>query len=168
MTAAASDQTERREAVRRLLLARVARADGGRQEALREFVGVTRPDLGPEAAGIIAAKAPPVPLALTEKWIGLFVDRLFETVPAGQIELLCDGSQDNEAALVLAYVMFLESERMERQMAEDLASLGAAQAGQDDALTAEVSRELCLAGERRRTENLRKAAAYQARQGRPN
>jgi hypothetical protein len=159
---------DRRDRVRDLLLARVARADGGRQEALRDFVGVTRPDLGQDAAEIIAAKAPPVPEELTQKWIGIFVDRLFETVPPAQIEILCDGSPDNEAALVMAYVLFLESERMERQMAEDLAALGASRTAAGDALTDDVGRELLLAGERRRQENLRKAAIYKARQGKPN
>lgn len=157
-----------RETVRRLLLSRVAKADEGREEAIRDFVGVTRPDLGQDAAEIIAAKAPPVPLELTEKWIDLFVDRLFEMVPIDQIGLLCDGSPGNEAALVLAYVMFLESERMERQMAEDLAALDAARISQGDAATAAIDRELLLAGERRRQDNLRKAAAYQARRGKPN
>lgn len=162
------DHQSRRHQVRTLLLARVARADTGREEAIRDFVGVTRPDLGPEAATIIAAKAPPVPVALTEKWIDLFVDRLFETVPAAQIELLCDGAPDNEAALVLAYVLFLESERMERQMAEDLARLKTDLSDRQDNLAAEVSRELLLAAERRRQENMRKAAAYQARHGKLN
>jgi hypothetical protein len=168
MTPDRTDQAEQRAYVRQVLLARVARADGGREEAIREFVGLTRPDLGPEAAGIIAAKAPPVPAALTEKWIGLFVDRLFETVPAEQIAVLCDGASDNEAALVLAYVMFLESGRMERQMAEDLARLGMARSAEGDALAAEAGRELLLAAERRRQANLRQAAAYQAGRGKPN
>lgn len=161
----------RREQVRRVLLARVARTDQGREEAIREFVAVSRPDLGPEAAGIIAAKAPPLLPALTEKWIGLFVDRLFETVPDEQIALLCDGSPDNEAALALAYVMFLESARMEKQMAEDLAAagLGPSADGTDGAaLAADVCRHLAMAEEKRRQQALAKAARYQAEKGRPN
>jgi len=151
---------KRRAQIRQILLARVARTDSGREEAIRDFVGVTRPDLGPDAAGIIADKAPSVPAALTEKWIGLFVDRLFETVPMAQIALLSDGSEDNEAALTLAYVMFLESARMERQMAEDLAAWGA---GIDGAAVADdVRRGLALAGEKRRREAAAKAARYQA------
>jgi hypothetical protein len=161
-----------REQVRQVLLARVARTDQGREEAIREFVAVSRPDLGPEAAGIIAAKAPPLLPSLTEKWIGLFVDRLFETVPGEQIALLCDGSQDNEAALALAYVMFLESARMEKQMAADLAAagLGPAADGSDDAtLVADVCRHLAKAEETRRQQAMTKAACYQAnKKGRPN
>ena len=77
-----------------------------------------------------------------------------------QITLLSDGSEDNEAALALAYVMFLESARMERQMAEDLAAWGA---GIDGAAVADdVRRGLALAGEKRRREAAAKAARYQA------
>ena len=108
---------------REILLARVARTeDAGRAEALTAFVGLARPDLGPEAAAIVAETAPRLLPKLTEKWVGLFVDRLLETVPHVQIAELCDGTAENEAALALAYVMFLESARMEKQIAEDLAA----------------------------------------------
>ncbi|OGR40623.1 MAG: hypothetical protein A2051_13070 [Desulfovibrionales bacterium GWA2_65_9] len=43
---------------------------------------------------------------------------------------MCDGSAENAAALTLAYVMFLESARMERQIDEDMAALGAGAAAQ--------------------------------------
>ena len=55
----------------------------------------------------------------------MFVDKLFETAGQQQVEILCDGSQENNAALALAYVMFLESERMERVIAEDMENLEA-------------------------------------------
>lgn len=158
--AQSTTQAKRREQVRQILLARVARTDSGREEAIREFVGITRPDLGPDAPEVIAAKAQPVPPALTEKWIDLFVDRLFETVPIAQIELLCDGGEDNEAALALAYVMFLESERMERQMAEDLAAWGTDANGA--AVVAEVRQSLAQASQKRRREAVAKAERYQA------
>lgn len=149
-----------RRQVRHILLNRVARTGSGREEAIRDFVGLTRPDLGPDAPEVFAAKAPTVPADLTEKWIGLFVERLFATVPADQIGLLCDGSEDNEAALALAYVMFLESARMERQMAEDLAAWGS---GTDAAaVTEEIRQGLARAGEKRRREAQGKADRYQA------
>ncbi len=171
MTMQAND---RRAHVRDVLLARVARADGGRREAIFEFVGVTRPDLGPEAARILAEKTPALLPELTAKWIGMFVDRLFETVPAGQIELLCDGSEENEAALALAYVMFLESARMEKQMAEDLAAcdLGPAPNGSGGTsgaeLVADVCRHLAREDAKRRRESRLKAEAYRAGRGRAN
>ena len=152
---------QRRDQVRQILLTRVARTDSGREEAIRDFVGVTRPDLGPDAPEVIAATAQPVPPELTEKWVGLFVDRLFETVPLAQIELLCDGSEDNEAALALTYVMFLESARMERQMAEDLAAWGADADGA--AVVAEIRSSLTKAGQKRRQEAEAKAERYRAK-----
>ncbi|KHK03317.1 hypothetical protein [Desulfovibrio sp. TomC] len=154
---------------RDILLARIARTgDAGRAEALSAFVGLSRPDLGPDAAGIIADVAPVLPLALTEKWVGMFIARLLETVPHVQVAELCDGSAENEAALALAYVMFLESERMEKQMAEDLAACNLT-AGQDGAdVAAETCRRLAEAEERRRQASLEKAAAYRRDHHRDN
>ncbi|MHC1711721.1 MAG: hypothetical protein AB9872_06205 [Solidesulfovibrio sp.] len=154
---------------RKVLLARVACTnDAGRAEALAAFVGLARPDLGPEAAGIIAEKTPRLLPDLTEKWIGMFVDRLFETVPAKQIELLCDGSEENEAALALAYVMFLESERMEKQMAEDLAACDLPP-GEDGAdVAVDVCRRLAMAEEKRRQNDRQKAEAYKRSKQRAN
>lgn len=161
MTASEKTAEALRETARRALLRRVAKtADAGRAEALAAFVGLTRPDLGPEAAAVIAEKTPRLLPGLTEKWVGLFVDRLFETVPREQIAILCDGSEENEAALALAYVMFLESERMERQMAEDLAAcdLPVGEDGCD--LAADVCRRLAMVEERRRQADHEKVAAY--------
>lgn len=153
--------TALRDKAQNALIRRVARTnDAGRAEALAAFVGLARPDLGAEAARVIAEKTPPLLSALTEKWIGMFVDRLFETVPLAQLELLCDGSEENEAALTLAYVMFLESERMEKQMAEDLAAcdLPPGEEGSDTA--AEVCRRLVMAEEKRRQDDRQKAETY--------
>ena len=118
-----------------------------------------------EAAAIVAETAPRLLPQLTEKWVGMFVDRLLETVPQAQIAELCDGSAENEAALALAYVMFLESARMEKQMAEDLAAfeLPAGTDGADAA--AEVCRRLAVVEERRRQASLEKAQAYRRSRG---
>ena len=105
-TLESTDTAALRARAKAALLARAALVDdAGRTEALTAFVGLARPDLGPDAAQVIAEKTPRLLPELTEKWIGLFVDRLFETVPVRQLEILCDGSEDNEAALALAYVM---------------------------------------------------------------
>jgi hypothetical protein len=53
-------------------------------------------------------------------------------VDAANVELLCDGTDDNNAALVLAYIMFLESARMEKQIDEDLRQHGMGVSGADD------------------------------------
>ena len=157
-----------REKTRAALLARTARTDAGRAEALAAFVGLARPDLGPDAAGIIAETAPRLLPELTAKWIGMFVDRLFETVPIEQIAMLCDGSEDNEAALALAYVMFLESERMEKQMAEDLAAYDLPPGEDGCDLAAAVCRKLAMAEEQRRQNAHRNAAAYRKSRHRDN
>jgi len=101
-----------------------------RLEALNEFMAVT--GTAGNASEQIASLIPPIMHELYEKWITLFIDRLLETVDAKNIELLCDGSDDNNAALVLAYVMFLESARMEKQIDEDLRQHGMQATGQDD------------------------------------
>jgi hypothetical protein len=75
---------------------------------------------------------PPLMPALYRRWIGMFVERLLETTPQEQLAVLCDGSRENDAALALVFVMFLESERMEKQMSEDLQALGS-QPGQGPA-----------------------------------
>lgn len=150
-----------RETTRQALLRRVANTgDAGRAEALVAFVGLARPDIGPEAAAILAEKTPRLLPQLTEKWVGMFVDRLFETVPQEQIALLCDGSEENEAALALAYVMFLESERMEKQMAADLAACDLPPGENGCDLAADLCRRLAMVEEKRRQAGREKADAY--------
>ena len=69
---AAPDTAALREKTRAALLARVARVDAaGRAEALTAFVGLVRPDLGPEAGRILAEKTPRLLPQLTEKWVGM-------------------------------------------------------------------------------------------------
>jgi hypothetical protein len=101
-----------------------------RLEALNEFMAVT--GTAGNASEQVASLIPPIMHELYEKWITMFIDRLLETVDVQNIELLCDGSEDNNAALVLAYVMFLESARMEKQIDEDLRQHGMKSSGQDD------------------------------------
>jgi len=102
------------------VLARISTTPQRRHEALRELFRVTRPDLGDDAAMALAENIPPLVPELHEKWAAMFAARLVETVPGNQVALLCDGAPENGAALTLAYLMFLESERMEKQTAEDL------------------------------------------------
>ncbi len=152
-----------RQHITTVITRQVSRSDSLRQEAIREFLAVTRPDLAAEAAGVIAATAPPLLPQLYARWIDMFADRLFETVPLEQIELFCDGAQDNDAALVLAYIMFLESARMERQIAEDLAGFG--QDGVDETLAAYVWSQLGSIDAHARLTAERKAAQYRVAVG---
>jgi len=105
--------------IHKVLYQRSLESQANRQETIREILGALRPDLAPEKA-VCAAETAPAPLPeMHRKWIGLFVDKLFETAPLPQLEILCDGSEENNAALALAYAMFLESERMEGMIAQD-------------------------------------------------
>ncbi|CCH48208.1 hypothetical protein [Pseudodesulfovibrio piezophilus] len=102
-----------------------------RIDALNEFMAVT--GTAGNASEQIASLIPPLMHDLYEKWITMFIDRLLETVPPENIELLCDGCDDNNAALALAYIMFLESAKMEKQIDKDLKEHG---------LTASANNEL--------------------------
>ncbi len=93
-----------------------------RMEALNEFMAIT--GTGGSAPEKVINLIPPIMHELYEKWITLFIDRLLETVDAQNVELLCDGADSNNAALVLAYVMFLESARMEELIDQDLKEHG--------------------------------------------
>lgn len=119
-----------------LLTERTTQDEARRKEALRDYLDVTQATTDQATSEALAGLIPALMPALYAKWIGMFVDRLLETVPLTQIELVCDGSAENAAALTLAYVMFLESARMERQIDEDMAALGAGAAdeGRDAAL----------------------------------
>ncbi|WP_461211155.1 hypothetical protein [Desulfocurvus sp. DL9XJH121] len=122
-----------REHVRGVILERLDREAGRRAEALTEFFAVTMADADPRAVDRLAELVPPVLPELYEKWVAMFLERFFETVPMDQLEHLCDGSEGNNAALILVYLMFLESERMEAQIDKDLREYGHKMTGADDA-----------------------------------
>lgn len=109
--------------IHKLLYRRVLEAQDGRQEAIRELLGAVRPDMSAQAAACVAETLPPLLPELHRKWIGQFVDSLLATADPQQMAILCDGTEENNAALALAYVMFLESERMEAEIAKDLAGI---------------------------------------------
>ncbi|NJB66540.1 hypothetical protein GGQ74_000180 [Desulfobaculum xiamenense] len=117
--------------IREVLLRKLDQTAERRREALVEFFGVTMGEADQRATERLAEIVPPLLPQLYEKWIAMFLDRLFETVPMPQLETLCDGTDDNNAALILIYLMFLESERMEKQIDKDLHQYGLAQTGND-------------------------------------
>lgn len=120
-----------REHVRSVVMERLEGGEGRREEAVSEFLTVTMA-VDQHTARRTAELVPPLLAELYDKWVGQFVERFFETVPAEQIELLCDGSEANNAALCLVYVMFLESARMEEQIPRDLAEYGMRMTGAGD------------------------------------
>ena len=91
-----------------------------RSEALREVLRVTMPGLDERKLENMTAMAPEIPVSLYGKWVGLFADRMLETVNCEQLEDLCSNSDESNATLMLLYSMFMESERMERVVADDL------------------------------------------------
>jgi hypothetical protein len=103
-----------------------------RQEALTEYFLVTMPNVPEDAAKRLAELIPNLMPDLYSKWIGEFAERLFETVSDEQLQHLCDGSVENNAALGLVFLMFMESERMEKQTEEDLRRYAREHSGSDD------------------------------------
>lgn len=105
------------------VLDRISSEDSRREEALAGVLNLTVPEVDKEIAQDLAALIPALPLSLYEKWAGMFADRLLETVPVEQVEDLCKPGNENRATLILVYLMFMESERMEKQVPEDLKKL---------------------------------------------
>lgn len=130
--------------IHKVLYQRTLAAQDGREEAIRELLGAVRPDMSAASADCVAKGVPPLLPELHRKWIGMFVDRLMETADQAQLAVLCDGSDENGAALALAYVMFLESERMEKIIPQDLSRIeelgGADMEGVAAALCARLTR----------------------------
>lgn len=106
-----------------IILQRLDSDQPRRGEALRDFLALNLPELDEAAVASIASLAPRLPDSLYRKWIGLFVERLLETVEPAQIRDLCSGGEPNAAALGMLYMLFMESERMEKQIPVDLANL---------------------------------------------
>lgn len=114
------------------ILNRFAAATEQREEALSDVLGLTVPGIDETDAQKLAALVPQLPVDMYARWAALFADRLLETVPAAQVEELCLGTEESEATLALVYVMFMESERMEKTVAEDLKELGLRLSGTDE------------------------------------
>lgn len=133
MPAAPTSPAETRTHIIATVLRHLTRTTERRTEALADFLAVTMPDMDERGARAISSMVPNLPDTLYDKWAGMFADRLHETVPHEHVASLCDGSAENDATIALVYVMFMESEKMERQIAEDLQALGLALEGQEDA-----------------------------------
>lgn len=102
-----------------------------RSEALEEFLHVSMPAVDDNAASTLSSLIPSVPQSVYEKWIGLFADSLAQTVDGKILAELCNGTKESNASLSLVYLMFMESQRMEKQIAEDLHTLGLQESERD-------------------------------------
>jgi len=112
-----------------VILARVSMSQERRGEALREYLALSMPNMAEEVSERLVRMIPPVMDDLYRKWADMFAESLLERLPQNQLDYLTNGEPDNDAALALAYIMFMESERMEKQVAEDLRSYGISQSG---------------------------------------
>lgn len=117
------EEAQQRQFIAERILSRIAGKGERRDEALRAVIDLAIPNLDDKAIAGIAAAIPELPLPLYRKWVDMFVDRLLETVCPQQIEELCRGTPESDASLLLVYVMFMESARMERVVARDLKAL---------------------------------------------
>jgi hypothetical protein len=115
------------------VLSRLSGAGERRTAALRDTLGLAAPHLDDNALDRLAPVVPELPPALYAKWAGLFADRLLQSVPRDQVEALCGNSEENNAALLLTYSMFMESERMEKIVADDIRDLAARQLPEEEA-----------------------------------
>lgn len=114
---------EIRERIHATVMARLDSDPERRSEALADFLALSLPDMDESSARSLAGLVPELSRGLYAKWIDIFADRLLATIPQNQLEDLCDGTEENNAAMCLTYLMFMESSRMEKQVAEDLAAL---------------------------------------------
>ncbi len=119
------DIAQKKEYIVSTIVARFGQQSNERQNAISELLDVTLPQLDKAAIAGIAAMVPALPASLYTKWAEMFAQRLIETVSARQIDDMCNGTQEGLATLSLVFVMFMESEKMEKLVAEDLAALGA-------------------------------------------
>jgi hypothetical protein len=153
MTMNPADADRLRKHIVEVILEHVSRDEARRREALSEFFGVTLPAVDDAQTQRLAELVPPLLPVLYEKWANMFAARLFETVPEEQIEDLCRSGEKNRATLLLVYIMFMESERMEKQVAQDLRAHGlqmAPEAGQDAVASYLRARLSSLAAEARK------------------
>ncbi len=123
---------QQRAHIRRTILDRFQQGEDRRQEALQEFLALTMPSASSEHCAKLATLIPAVTPELYDKWISLFLDRLQETVAPEQVQDMCDGTESSNAVIMLVFLMFMESERMEKQIAEDLAVYGRQHSGDPD------------------------------------
>ncbi|WP_035076743.1 hypothetical protein [Maridesulfovibrio zosterae] len=133
------EEVKIREYIHRIIMDKCLGNEDARQDALGEFIAMTMPNIDEGAVKNIKSMIPPI-AELYDKWAVMFIDRLLETVPRNQIEELCSGTSENDSALVLIYIMFMESERMEKQVDQDIASFAPTQNDEAGNLASEYIR----------------------------
>ena len=124
-----------REYIQNAILEKFSQKTEKRTEALKEVLALALRDIDEPALDNFAKLVPEIPANIYQKWAEMFCDRLVKTVQKEQLAELCKESEENRATLALVYIMFMESERMEKVIAEDLKSLGITLSKPDDGAT---------------------------------
>ncbi len=114
------EQQAMKETIVQAIMRRFVNSTERREEALRDVLKLMIASASDAQLGEQIGKIPQLPDFLYEKWATLFAERLLETVPPAQICDMCAGTEEADATLALVYVMFMESERMEGIVAQDL------------------------------------------------
>ncbi|OBQ45817.1 hypothetical protein [Halodesulfovibrio spirochaetisodalis] len=114
------------------VMTRIDNSLSSRSEALREFMDVTLPNIEKDASAEISQHIPTLPPEVYKKWAEMFADRMLQTVKTDQLADMCDNTEESNATIALVYLMFMESERMEKQIAQDLAALGVQESSSDE------------------------------------
>lgn len=122
--ASESVQEARRRHIVGVILERLSSSDEKRREALDQYFAVSMPNMADDMSAKVAVLVPPLMDTLYAKWANMFVDSLFAKLPEEQLAYLANGEKENDAALSLAYIMFMESARMEEQSQKDLEAYG--------------------------------------------
>ena len=133
------EEAKIRKYIHKIIMDKCLGNEDARQDALGEFIAMTMPNVDEGAIKNIKSMIPPI-AELYDKWAVMFIDRLLETVPRDQIEELCSGTSENDSALVLIYIMFMESERMEKQVDKDIAAFAPTQNDEAGNLASEYIR----------------------------
>ncbi|WP_291328259.1 hypothetical protein [Desulfovibrio sp. UCD-KL4C] len=133
------EETKIREYIHAVIMKKCTHDESARQNAIGEYIAMTMPNIDERSVNNIKLMIPTI-AELYDKWAVMFIDRLLETVPRNQIEELCSGTTENDSALVLVYIMFMESERMEKQIAEDISAYAPTQNDEQGNIASEYIR----------------------------
>lgn len=105
-----------------VILDRFLSSDAGRREALHDVIKLSAPGIETQELDSLIEQVPALPQVIRQKWAGMFADRLLETVESTILADLCADDEKNRSTLALIFIMFLESERMEKVIEEDLSA----------------------------------------------
>lgn len=147
------EESKIREYIHKIIMNKCTEDEEARQDALGEFIAMTMPNIDEGAVRNIKSMIPPIS-DLYERWTTMFIDRLLETVPRNQVEELCSGTAENDSALVLVYIMFMESERMEKQISDDISAYAPTQNDEAGNMASEYIRsKLAIIAEQQKAKN---------------